>query len=140
RLIERQPPDLVILDMMMPRLGGLPVLEYFHGKPDSPAFLMITANDGQIHKTYAKRIGVRDYIRKPFQVKRLLEGVERCLGKAPLAEVAEAPHVENAGRAMLPCQCGACGVRMRAPLQLLGQTRPCPRCGHGVAVRPQPPA
>src|SRR5439155_23228502 len=134
RLIERQPPDLVILDMMMPRLGGLPVLEYFHGKPDSPAFLMITANDGQIHKTYAERIGVKDYIRKPFEVKRLLEGVERCLGKAPVTESPQA--APRAGRAMLRCQCGACGARMRAPLQLLGQTRPCPRCGHGVDVRP----
>ena len=70
-------PDLVILDMMMPRMGGYPVLEHFRGKADAPPIIMITANEGSRHKAYAEYLGVVDYIRKPFAMERLLEAVER---------------------------------------------------------------
>jgi DNA-binding response OmpR family regulator len=80
-VIDSRRPDLVILDMMMPRLGGFPVLERYWGKTDAPAFIMITANEGKRHKAYAEYVGVVDYIRKPFAMERLLEGVESCLGR-----------------------------------------------------------
>ena len=77
-------PDLMILDMMMPRMGGYPVLEHFKGKPDAPPIIMITANEGSRHKAYAEYLGVIDYIRKPFAMEKLLEAVERGLqGKSP---------------------------------------------------------
>jgi DNA-binding response OmpR family regulator len=72
-------PDLVILDMMMPRMGGYPVLEHFRGKTDAPPIIMITANEGSRHKAYAEYLGVVDYIRKPFAMERLLEAVQRGL-------------------------------------------------------------
>ncbi|MCS7272077.1 MAG: response regulator, partial [Gemmataceae bacterium] len=72
-------PDLVILDMMMPRMGGFPVLEHFRGKTDAPPIIMITANEGSRHKAYAEYLGVVDYIRKPFAMERLLESVHRLL-------------------------------------------------------------
>ena len=83
--IYQQRPDLVILDMMMPRMGGYPVLEHFKGKPDAPPIIMITANEGSRHKAYAEYLGVVDYIRKPFAMERLMEAVERGLKgeKAP---------------------------------------------------------
>jgi DNA-binding response OmpR family regulator len=86
--IYNQRPDLVILDMMMPRMGGYPVLEHFRGKPDAPPIIMITANEGSRHKAYAEYLGVVDYIRKPFAMERLLEAVDRGLNKAgePSAE------------------------------------------------------
>src|SRR4051812_50189541 len=77
-------PDLVILDMMMPRMGGYPVLEHFRGKTDAPPIIMITANEGSRHKAYAEYLGVVDYIRKPFAMERLLEAVQRGLaGEKP---------------------------------------------------------
>src|SRR5215831_1163533 len=79
QLIYQQHPDLVILDMMMPRMGGYPVLEHFRGKADAPPIIMITANEGSRHKAYAEYLGVVDYIRKPFAMERLLEAVERGL-------------------------------------------------------------
>src|SRR4051794_17421603 len=79
QLVYQQRPDLVILDMMMPRRGGYPVLEHFRGKPDAPPIIMITANEGSRHKAYAEYLGVVDYIRKPFAMERLLEAVERGL-------------------------------------------------------------
>jgi DNA-binding response OmpR family regulator len=77
--VYQQRPDLVILDMMMPRMGGYPVLEHFRDKPDAPPIIMITANEGSRHKAYAEYLGVVDYIRKPFAMERLLEAVERGL-------------------------------------------------------------
>ena len=79
-------PDLVILDMMMPRMGGYPVLEHFRGRTDAPPIIMITANEGSRHKAYAEYLGVIDYIRKPFAMERLLEAVEKGLKQTPPAE------------------------------------------------------
>jgi DNA-binding response OmpR family regulator len=75
--IYNSKPDLVILDMMMHRMGGYPVLEHFKDKPDAPPFIMITANEGSRHKAYAEFLGVVDYIRKPFATERLLEAVNK---------------------------------------------------------------
>jgi len=80
--VYQQRPDLMILDMMMPRMGGYPVLEHFKGKPDAPPIIMITANEGSRHKAYAEYLGVIDYIRKPFAMERLLESVEKGLAAA----------------------------------------------------------
>jgi DNA-binding response OmpR family regulator len=90
-VIYNQKPDLVILDMMMPRMGGYPVLEHFRGKPDTPPIIMITANEGSRHKAYAEYLGVIDYIRKPFAMERLLESVNKALsaGDTPKDEAAE---------------------------------------------------
>jgi DNA-binding response OmpR family regulator len=79
QLVYQHHPDLVILDMMMPRMGGYPVLEHFRGKADAPPIIMITANEGSRHKAYAEYLGVVDYVRKPFAMERLLESVERGL-------------------------------------------------------------
>src|SRR3954452_6996588 len=98
QLVYQQRPDLVILDMMMPRRGGYPVLEHFRGKPDVPPIIMITANEGSRHKAYAEYLGVVDYIRKPFAMERLLEAVERGLkGKDDGQQPPEgsAPEVAN---------------------------------------------
>lgn len=73
-------PDLVILDMMMPRMGGYPVLEHFKDKGDAPPIIMVTANEGSRHKVYAEYLGVVDYIRKPFAMERLLDTVNKVLG------------------------------------------------------------
>ena len=91
--IYNQPPDLVILDMMMPRMGGYPVLEHFKGREDAPPIIMITANEGSRHKAYAEYLGVIDYIRKPFAMERLLEAVNKALKPkpAPAAPEGDAP-------------------------------------------------
>jgi DNA-binding response OmpR family regulator len=82
QLVYQHRPDLVILDMMMPRMGGYPVLEHFRDKPDAPPIIMITANEGSRHKAYAEYLGVVDYIRKPFAMERLLESVEKGLSRS----------------------------------------------------------
>src|SRR6516225_2900433 len=87
-------PDLVILDMMMPRMGGYPVLEHFRDKNDAPPIIMITANEGSRHKAYAEYLGVIDYIRKPFAMERLLESVEKGLNR-PTDPKASSPEADG---------------------------------------------
>lgn len=81
-LSERENPDLVILDMMMPKRSGFLVLEKMRRTRETPMrVIMITANEGTRHKAYAEMLGVDDYIRKPFPMDRLIESVERLIGK-----------------------------------------------------------
>src|SRR5205823_1287710 len=95
QMVYQHHPDLVILDMMMPRMGGYPVLEHFKGKADAPPIIMITANEGSRHKAYAEYLGVIDYIRKPFAMERLLDSVARGLSQ-PKAAAPAAPETPEA--------------------------------------------
>lgn len=79
-MAESEEPDLVVLDMMMPKRSGFLVLEKLRrSRPDPMRVIMITANEGSRHKAYAEMLGVDDYIRKPFAMDRLLESVDRLL-------------------------------------------------------------
>ena len=79
-MAERENPDLVILDMMMPKRSGFLVLEKLRrSRPVPLRVIMITANEGSRHKAYAEMLGVDDYIRKPFAMDRLMESVSRLL-------------------------------------------------------------
>ena len=82
KLIEEQRPDLVITDMMMPRMGGFPILEFLKKLDDAPRIIMITANEGGRHKAYAEMLGIDDYLRKPFAMDVLIDAVERVIGSA----------------------------------------------------------
>jgi DNA-binding response OmpR family regulator len=80
-LSERENPDLVILDMMMPKRSGFLVLEKMRRTRETPLrVIMITANEGSRHKAYAEMLGVDDYIRKPFPMDRLIDSVQRLIG------------------------------------------------------------
>ena len=79
-MFETDPPDLMILDMMMPKRSGFLVLEGIRRAGVDPVpIIMITGNEGTRHKAYAELLGVSDYIRKPFQMDQLLASVERLL-------------------------------------------------------------
>src|SRR6267154_659376 len=77
---ERENPDLLVLDMMMPKKSGFLVLEKLKGRPGGliPT-IMITGNEGSRHRAYAEMLGVRDYIRKPFAMEKLVKAVEKIL-------------------------------------------------------------
>lgn len=80
-MAEREQPDLVILDMMMPKRSGFLVLEKLRRTEQNPTrVIMITANEGSRHKAYAEMLGVDDYIRKPFAMDRLIDSVQRLVG------------------------------------------------------------
>jgi DNA-binding response OmpR family regulator len=79
-MAEREDPDLVILDMMMPKRSGFLVLEKLRRtRPVPVRVIMITANEGSRHKAYAEMLGVDDYLRKPFAMDKLVDSVQRLL-------------------------------------------------------------
>jgi DNA-binding response OmpR family regulator len=80
-IAERENPDLVILDMMMPKKSGFLVLEKLRSRPGGliPT-IMITGNEGSRYRAYAEMLGVRDYIRKPFAMEKLVRSVEKVMG------------------------------------------------------------
>jgi DNA-binding response OmpR family regulator len=88
-LAERELPDLLILDMMMPKKSGFLVLERLKGKDAKTRkmpTIMITANEGGRHRAYAEMLGVDEYIRKPFAIDKLMASVDRLLGDDAAAQ------------------------------------------------------
>lgn len=83
-IAERENPDLIVLDMMMPKKSGFLVLEKLKGRPGGliPT-IMITGNEGSRHRAYAEMLGVRDYIRKPFAMEKLVKSIEKILEIMP---------------------------------------------------------
>ena len=83
-VVERDRPDLMITDMMMPKRSGFLVLEKLRTCDDTSKnvmkVIMVTGNEGNRHKEYAQQLGVDDYIRKPFAMERLIESVEKLIG------------------------------------------------------------
>ena len=86
-IAERENPDLIVLDMMMPKKSGFLVLEKLKSRPGGliPT-IMITGNEGSRHRAYAEMLGVRDYIRKPFAMEKLVRSIERLMGVKPRGE------------------------------------------------------
>ncbi len=76
-LAQREAPDVLVCDMMMPKKSGFLVVEHLK-RINSPAkIVMITANEGSRHMAYAEMLGVDAYLRKPFAMERLVEEVKR---------------------------------------------------------------
>ena len=75
-------PDLMVLDMMMPKRSGFLVLESLKKgkKPsDPPRIVVITGNPGIRHRVYAESMGVEVYMNKPFRMDRLVASVKELL-------------------------------------------------------------
>ncbi len=77
-LAEKLKPDVLILDMMMPKRSGFLVLEQLRRDIDIRV-IMITGNEGNRHQQYAELLGVDDYIHKPFPMERLIESVQKLI-------------------------------------------------------------
>ena len=76
--IIRNPPDLVILDIKMPRLDGMEVLEKLRKKSNIPV-IFLTSKDDEVDEALGLRIGADDYITKPFSQRLLLERIKAIL-------------------------------------------------------------
>jgi len=82
-LAEKNQPDLIVLDMMLPGRSGFLVLEKLKAKKPKnakPHVIMITGNQGARHKMYAESLGVSEYFNKPVKMDKLIATAERLLG------------------------------------------------------------
>ena len=76
----KEKPDLILLDVMLPKLDGLSVCKRIKNMMNVP-ILMVTAKDDELDKIVGLELGADDYITKPFSVRELLARVKANLRK-----------------------------------------------------------
>ena len=84
-MIEKNLPQLVVLDMMLPKRSGFLVLEQINSKmaaKNRPRVIMITGNQGARHKAYAQSLGVAEYMTKPVKMDKIIATAEKLIGAA----------------------------------------------------------
>ncbi len=92
-----QKPDLILLDIMLPKLDGLSVCKRIKNSFNVP-ILMLTAKDGEIDKILGLELGADDYITKPFSVRELVARVKANLRKVEVIaadKVIDQPNEEK---------------------------------------------
>ncbi|HWS95567.1 MAG TPA: response regulator transcription factor [Candidatus Methylomirabilis sp.] len=72
-------PDLVVLDVMMPRMSGLEVCKQLRAKRGSIPIIMLTARGQEVDKVVGLELGADDYVTKPFSIRELLARVKAVL-------------------------------------------------------------
>ena len=87
-------PDLILLDIMLPKMDGLTVCKKIRTKYNMP-ILMLTAKDEEIDKILGLELGADDYITKPFSVRELMARVKANLRKSEIAEEYNKPINKN---------------------------------------------
>ena len=78
-------PDLVILDVMMPRMSGLDVCKQLKAKKPAIPIIMLTARGQEVDKVVGLELGADDYVTKPFSIRELLARVKAVLRRAGTA-------------------------------------------------------
>jgi two-component system alkaline phosphatase synthesis response regulator PhoP len=75
-------PDLVVLDVMMPRMSGLDVCKQLKVKKPSLPVIMLTARGQEVDKVVGLELGADDYVTKPFSIRELLARIKAVLRRA----------------------------------------------------------
>src|SRR2546427_2096948 len=75
-------PDLVVLDVMMPRMSGLDVCKQLKARRPSIPVIMLTARGQEVDKVVGLELGADDYVTKPFSIRELLARVKAVLRRA----------------------------------------------------------
>jgi DNA-binding response OmpR family regulator len=81
-------PDLILLDLMLPRMSGLDVCRAIRAESDVP-ILMLTAKDSEVDKVVGLEIGADDYVTKPFGMRELMARVGVLLRRSRRSETEE---------------------------------------------------
>jgi DNA-binding response OmpR family regulator len=82
---RREKPDLLVLDLMLPKLSGLEVCRILRREMTVP-ILILTARAEEIDKIVGLEVGADDYVTKPFSLRELLARVRAMLRRAKMAE------------------------------------------------------
>lgn len=96
RAVGSARPDIVLLDVSMPSLGGFEVLRRLRGESDLPV-LMLTARDEYGDRIHGLELGADDYLTKPFNARELVARIHAILRRAHSAEQHAPPEVLRVG-------------------------------------------
>jgi len=94
RVAEKQNFDLVLLDLMLPRIDGLEVCRRIRSQKPYVPILMLTAKSSEVDKIVGLEMGADDYITKPFSVRELVARVKAIFRRA---EALAMPHEVDDG-------------------------------------------
>ena len=86
RGLAAQPVDLAILDIKMPRMDGMELLERLRKQSDLPV-IFLTSKDDEVDELMGLRMGADDYIKKPFSQRLLIERIRALLRRKSLGKV-----------------------------------------------------
>jgi len=81
-------PDLVLLDVMLPKISGLDVCREMRARSRVP-IIMVTAKGGEIDTVVGLEVGADDYVTKPYRLRELVARMRAVLRRAPLAAEVE---------------------------------------------------
>ena len=103
--LTAQPVDLAILDIKMPRMDGLELLDRLRKQSDLPV-IFLTSKDDEVDELMGLRMGADDYIKKPFSQRLLIERIRallrrQSLGKREAGAVGPASEVIQRGELLL---------------------------------------
>ncbi|MCX7275376.1 MAG: two-component system response regulator OmpR [Burkholderiales bacterium] len=96
RLMQRQPFDLIVLDLMLPGEDGLSIVRRLRGVGDQTPVIMLTAKGDDVDRIVGLEMGADDYIPKPFNPRELLARIHAVLRRQPAPEAPGAPSAEPA--------------------------------------------
>jgi two-component system alkaline phosphatase synthesis response regulator PhoP len=82
---SREPFDLLLLDLMLPRMSGLDVCRELRRRSIETPVIMLTARGAVVDKVVGLKLGADDYVTKPFEMAELLARVEAHLRRTPVA-------------------------------------------------------
>lgn len=82
-IFEKENPDLILLDIMMPKIDGYGVCKRIRDKSDIP-IIMLTARADEVDKVLGLEIGADDYVTKPFSNRELMARVKANLRRKPV--------------------------------------------------------
>jgi two-component system response regulator VicR len=87
---RRDKPDLIILDLMLPKLDGLEVHRIVRRESEVPV-IMLTARDAEIDRVVGLELGADDYVVKPFSVRELIARVKNVLRRSIPRPITDSP-------------------------------------------------
>ncbi len=99
--VARRAPDLMVLDLMLPRMSGLELCRRMRANPETARLpiLMVTAKGAEVDRVLGLEMGADDYVVKPFSPREVVARVKALLRRAsPAGEGAEGPAVYERGR------------------------------------------
>jgi len=95
RAFERSLPDLVVLDVLMPRMDGLELCRRLRTRTEKLPLLILSSKDDELDRVLGLELGADDYLCKPFSVRELVARVRALLRRARLRETPEAGDGEE---------------------------------------------
>lgn len=117
-LARREQPDLIVLDLMLPKVDGLDVCRALRRERDVP-IIMLTARDEEIDRVVGLELGADDYVVKPFSVRELLARIKNVLRRTAPRPSPEASAATTLRAGQLTLDTGRREVRLaETPVEL----------------------